>query len=71
MCFCVQRLADENRHQQELIQSLLLRVDKLENAIQATLQQETQKMRAKRGWGGFFGPRGLTEPQSNVQTAGS
>jgi hypothetical protein len=61
-----QRLAEENREQQDLIHQLLLRVDKLEEHLNemAALRLEEEEARArqqagKRGgfsWGGFFGP---------------
>ncbi len=58
----MQRLAEENREQQELIQSLLLRVDNLETSLHGMVEEARAKQQIRgqsgRGWfGGFLGPR--------------
>jgi hypothetical protein len=54
----LQRLVAENLQQQHLIEQLVLRVDHVEELMQAW--QEDQRRREQRtAWGGFFAPRGL------------
>eukprot|EP00775_Hariotina_reticulata_P002796 gene2796-3089_t len=50
-----ERLLEENIQQQQLLEQLVLRLDSVEQALQA-LQAERAK---KSSWGGFLGPRGL------------
>jgi hypothetical protein len=48
----------ENLHQQQLIDALVERVDRVEDALAAW--REEQRRRERRGaWGGFFSARGL------------
>jgi hypothetical protein len=48
-------LLEENIQQQQLLEQLVLRLDSVEQALQA-LQAERAR---KSSWGGFLGPRGL------------
>mmetsp|Transcript_23473 Transcript_23473/g.51528 ORF Transcript_23473/g.51528 Transcript_23473/m.51528 type:complete len:185 (+) Transcript_23473:144-698(+) len=54
-----ERLAQENREQQDLIHTLMDRVDTLERRM-SELAEEAQRMRQPKGWfGGFLGPRAI------------
>ncbi|GBF91036.1 hypothetical protein Rsub_03891 [Raphidocelis subcapitata] len=53
-----ERLTSENLHQQRLIEALVERVERVEDALAAWREEQTQ--RERRGmWGGFFSTRGL------------
>ncbi len=58
-----QRLAEENREQQDLIHTLLHRVDNLEASLQTLSEQRRQQLqqeKQRRGFfGGFLGPRAV------------
>lgn len=51
----MQRLADENREQTELIQRLVYRVDKLESLIKTLEEEERARAGRKRGFGWLMG----------------
>lgn len=57
----MQRLSQENSQQQDIIQQLVLRLDRLETVMQyMEASAEPEKVKPpKLAWGGFFGPRGL------------
>eukprot|EP00877_Chromochloris_zofingiensis_P000077 jgi/Chrzof1/1006/Cz01g36170.t1 len=52
-----ERLMQENYKQHHMIEDLVLRMDKLEEAIHNMHEAKRQQ----RSWGGFFAPRGLQE----------
>lgn len=54
-CPHAQRLTVENQHQEEIIDALVSRVDKLEEVLE-TMQRAQA---SERTWSGFFAPLGL------------
>jgi hypothetical protein len=59
-CPAPQRLMAENLQQQQLIEALVARVDRVEGLLHEW--EEAQRRREQRSaWGGFFGTRGLEQ----------
>lgn len=59
-CLVPQRLLAENMQQQQLIEQLMARIDRVEDLLQGW-QAEQRKREQRKAWGGFFGPRGLPD----------